>query len=317
MSDAIRLGRRGFLALAGASALSACSGNGSTPTLPTLPTRTDLSRTEFPSDRVFYGSSSPAGSLSGFEDALGEPLPCYRSFFGSGEPGALHARVADDVRRGRLSIPSIKPPGPWAESAADKGWIESVLGPLGDLGAPVFLAVHHEPEGEAHAYGTPDDYRLLQLSVIHTAATLAPTVTIVPILGSWSFDSRTNRDPAEWNVAQATAYGVDIYNPWSPANGKRWIPLAEKLDLAHEQAAGRPIVVGEYGCRSDPNTPGRAAGWMRDAFTAALASDVVAMAYFNSAQNSPDGTWELDAETFPVFRDLLHAPQVQRLSPGA
>ncbi|HSS68127.1 MAG TPA: hypothetical protein VLK34_06210 [Nocardioidaceae bacterium] len=313
--DAWQIGRRGFLTLAGASVLAACSGSKPTTPVPSV-TPTDLSPTEFPTDRVFYGSSSPVAKLRGLEESIGEPLPCYRSFFDSGEPGALHARVSNDAVEGRLSIASIKPPGPWADAAGDSGWIETVLGPLGDIGVPMFLAVHHEPEGEAKAYGTPADFRLLQLSVMKAASTLAPTATIVPILGSWSFDTRTSREPAEWNVPEATVYGVDIYNPWSPTNGKQWIPFGDKLALAHDQAAGRPMLVGEYGCRSDPAQPGRAASWMRDAFTDALASDVVAMAYFNSDRNSPDGTWELDAETFPVFRDLLHAPEVKRLSPG-
>jgi hypothetical protein len=306
-----RIGRRGFLALVGASALTACSGSGSSPPRPDV-TPTTLPASHFPRDRIFYGASSPVARLSAFEQRLGETLPCYRSFFGAGEAAELQERVRNDAQMARLSITSIKTPGKWAETAANKPWIEGLLGPLGDVSSPVFLAVHHEPEGDPQ-FGSPDDYKHLQLTMMESASTIAPSVTIVPILGSWSFDERTNRTPSEWNVPEAAVYGIDLYNPWSPYNGKAWVPFIDKLELAAEEAAGRPILVGEYGCRSDPAMPGRAAGWMRDAFTSALESDVVAMAYFNSAQNSPDGTWELDAETFPVFRELLHEPQVQRL----
>ena len=118
--DAWQIGRRGFLTLAGASVLAACSGSKPTTPVPSV-TPTDLSPTEFPTDRVFYGSSSPVAKLRGLEESIGEPLPCYRSFFDSGEPGALHARVSNDAVEGRLSIASIKPPGPWADAAGDSG----------------------------------------------------------------------------------------------------------------------------------------------------------------------------------------------------
>ena len=77
-------------------------------------------------------------------------------------------------------------------------------------------------------------------------------VTVVPILGSWSFDERSGRTPRQWNVAEAPVYGLDLYNPWSVDNGRPWVPFADKLTLAEDEAAGRPLLVGEYGCRTDP-----------------------------------------------------------------
>jgi hypothetical protein len=173
--------------------------------------------------------------------------------------------------------------------------------------------VHHEPENDAASYGTPADYIALQEAVMRQAARDARKVVVVPILGIWSFDERALRVPAQWNVRDAPVYGLDLYNPWSPDNGKPWVPFADRLALAEQQAAGRPILIGEYGCRSDPSQPGRAATWMTDAFKASLASDVVAMSYFNSSRNSPDGTWELDSETLPVFAELLSRPDVTRI----
>jgi len=119
--------------------------------------------------------------------------------------------------------------------------------------------------------------------------------------------------PSSWNVPDAAVYGLDLYNPFSPSNGAAWTPLADKLSLAAGEAAGRPLVIGEYGCRSDPAQPGRAAQWMRDAFETALDAGVVAMSYFHSELNSPDGTWELDDETFPVFSELLSRAEVAQI----
>jgi hypothetical protein len=217
--------------------------------------------------------------------------------------------VVDDLAAARMPIASIKPPGPWAATARDAGWIESLVGPLGDLDDQLFLCVHHEPENDAARYGTADDYVALQNALLDATAATS-NVVVVPILGTWSFDERSERLPSEWNVHGAGVYGLDLYNPWSPTNGKEWVPFSDKLELAMQEADGRPILIGEYGCRSDPSQPGRAAGWLDDAFDSALGSGVVAMAYFNSARNSPDGTWELDAETLPVFADLISGPQV-------
>ena len=52
---------------------------------------------------------------------------------------------------------------------------------------------------------------------------------------------------------------------------------------------------------------------MQDAFDTSLAEGVVAMSYFNSSVGATDGTWELDSETMPVFKDILHSDQVARV----
>ncbi|HET7326996.1 MAG TPA: hypothetical protein VFJ14_06870 [Nocardioidaceae bacterium] len=45
---------------------------------------------------------------------------------------------------------------------------------------------------------------------------------------------------------------------------------------------------------------------MRAAFEQARAHNVVSMSYFNSHQNSPDGSWKLDAGVEAVFTERLH-----------
>ena len=57
------------------------------------------------------------------------------------------------------------------------------------------------------------------------------------------------------------------------------------------------MAVGEYGCRLDPDNPGLAAEWLRDAADFAREHNFVSMSYFNSHVNSPDGTWALQGET--------------------
>lgn len=297
------MSRRSLLALLGLGVVGACSDTPPQAAPPFNP----------PANALYYGASAPSDKLQAFEATLGMTLSCHRSYFGAGDEGRLLAQVRSDLNLGRLPIPSIKPPQPWADSSRDKGWLVALLGPLGELRKRIYLSVHHEPENDAPTYGTPADFVVLQRAVIAQAAIDAPNVVVVPILSTWSFDQRSQRVPEEWNVRDAALYGLDLYNPWSPDNGKDWVPFEAKLALAEQEADGREILVGEYGCRTDPSQPGRAADWMTSAFETAVKSNVLAMSYFNSSRNSPDGTWELDDETLPVFAELLSSNAVIRI----
>jgi hypothetical protein len=299
------LSRRAFLALIAAGAAGGVAGCSSGPDRPSY---------TFPEDALYYGASTPRENLTAFEARIGSRLSCHRSYFDAGKTADLHRQAAADLAVGTMPVVSIKPPGPWAATAANHLWIESLVGPLGDLRRQLFLCVHHEPENDGASYGSAADYVAMQEAVLDAAARLAKDVVIVPIMGTWSFDVRSARAPSEWNVHSAAVYGVDLYNPWSPTNGKDWVPFSDKLEMAGGEADGRPMLVGEYGCRPDPAQPGRAAAWMAEAFDAAIDKGVVAMSYFNSARNSPDGTWELGGETLSAFAELLRSPEVAWLN---
>ena len=73
-----------------------------------------------------------------------------------------------------------------------------------------------------------------------------------------------------------------------------------------------PLAIGEYGCREDPDNPGLAAEWLRDAAEYARTHNFVSMSYFNSGVNSPDGTWALRASTEQAFAELLASDWVAR-----
>lgn len=323
--------RRTLLAAVGGivvGSVAACTGKDTsgTPTPParsttTSPAPTTPSVSQAPTQApalpaqgtLYYGAFTPPTELEGFEAELGTTLACYRSFFKHWENAKLIERAGLDIAAGRVPVLSIKPPKPWAELAKDTAWLDGLMEPLAALNAPVYLAINHEPENDAHHFGTAAEYVTLQNAAIARAAMAGGQLAIVPILSSWSFDERADRTPSDWNVPEATVYGLDLYNPWSVDNGKPWVPFEDKLLLAEEEADGRPMVIGEYGCRSDPNRPGRAATWMQDAFDTAISEGVIAMAYFDSAQGAEDGTWELDAETLPVFTEILKSKDVARI----
>jgi hypothetical protein len=187
-----------------------------------------------------------------------------------------------------------------------------MLEPL--AGIPVLFTLHHEPENDAGPPGMqPSDFVAMQRRVIDLAATKAPQVVVTPVLQQWTFDPvRTDIFPADWLVPEASVMGLDIYNPWSPTNGKPWRSFGSKADEALEWLGDTPVVIGEYGCREDPNNPGLAAEWLRDAASYALEHNIISMSYFNSHVNSPEGTWELRGQTEEAFADLLASDWVAR-----
>jgi hypothetical protein len=285
--------RRTLVTLAGMTLLTACSSRSTQPPL------------NIAGRKMFYGAAMPPGQLGSFEREVGGRLSCHRTFFEGGQEQGLVDQARADVRIGRAPLVSIKPPGSWAATADDPAWIDSLVEPLSDVRGPVFLILHHEPEDDAGRYGEPADYVAMQRAALRRAALAGHNVHVVPVLSTWSFDPDASRHPGDWNVPEAEIYGLDLYNPWSPTNGKPWQPFDERLALATPLADGRPILVGEYGCRTDDSQPGRAAGWLQDAFTHALGVGVIAMSYFNSYRNTRDESWELDSETLPVFAQIL------------
>ena len=321
------IARRGVLGLGAALAISsvaaACGasdpfGRGASDTPPT-----DLAPTGLlppPPGAMYFGASVPYGrSVPLWEQELAGVLSVHRSYFGeyAGQPTALVEQCRVDHREGRLPHVSIKPRASWRAVATGgaQSWVTNMLEPLGRLEAPVILTVHHEPENDG---GGPEmeaaDFVAMQERLIELAADAAPRVLIAPVLQHWTFEPlRDDVDPSAWIVPSAEVFGIDVYNPWSPENGKSWRSFGSKLDEALPWIGDRPIVVGEYGCRNDPSNPSLGVEWLEDAADYALSHNVISMSYYNSGENAPDGPWVLSGAMESAFAGLLSSSWVARV----
>jgi hypothetical protein len=334
------IARRNLLGLGAAVALaaatSACRADGQNRTGTSDPTRVSSPTsasptTSSPTPRnsafagspppgdLYYGASLPAGrSLPTWEAALGSTLALHRSYFtpDANETAQLVQQCRDDLAHHRLPHVSTKVPGTWRDVAdgAQDAWLTRMLTPLGDEDAPVFLTFHHEPENDAGGAGmTAPDYVAMQLRAIRLAAELAPQVTVVPVLQHWSFEPLNLRgDPAAWIVREASVLGVDVYNAWSPTNGKVWRSFGSRIDDVLPWLGDTPLAIGEYGCREDPVNPGLATDWLCDAAAYARTHQIVSMSYFNSDVNTPDGSLELSSGMERAFGELLASDWVAR-----
>jgi hypothetical protein len=272
-----------------------------------------------PRGSLYYGASLPYHrSLPAWERELGASLALHRSYFTQerNETHQLVHRCRDDLANGRLPHVSIKAAATWQDVAtgAQDEWLAQMLRPLSEESLPVFFTLHHEPENDAGPPGMlPHDYVAMQRRLIGLAADLAPKVTVVPILQHWTFDPLSPQiDPSAWIVPEASVIGLDLYNPWSPTNGKPWRSFSSKADEVLGWFGDTPVAIGEHGCRVDPANPGLAAEWLRDAVAYARTHNIVSMSYFNSAVGAPEGSWELTGATEQAFAELLAADWVVR-----
>lgn len=275
----------------------------------------------FPGDpgsgRLYYGAAVMASlSVPDLERQLNGTLTVRRSYFSPGNTGGLISRAKEDHAAGRYPYISTKVPGTWAAVAAGAydSWLHTLLQGLGQLSKPVMLGLHHEPEDEVGPPGmTAAAWVSMQNHAVAMAKSVAPNISIVPILMQWTFDPRSGRRPQDWLVSGAEVFGLDVYNDWSPGGKLPWLSFGQKASLALPYAGTKPIAIAEYGCHTDPSQPGRAAGWMRDAFTFASQHNIIAMAYYDSNLHANFGSWVLDAERIGAMRDCLHRSNVARL----
>jgi len=227
----------------------------------------------------------------------------------------------NDAAAGRVPWVSVKPPSvasgsAWRAVASGSydAQIDEMLRGLGSVGGPVWLTVHHEPEGGGSTpAGQTDDvggaaaWRDMQVRIRQRiTATGVRNVAFAPILMTWTFDQRSGRNPADWWVSGIWDFaGVDHYVEASSTtvettmwNNARTFYSAKGLDMA----------LGEWG-NKDHGASGAAEmqAWYDMALRSGGSgrSQVVAMAYFDTSLN---GGVPLSGDALVRFRSLMRAP---------
>jgi hypothetical protein len=239
----------------------------------------------------------------------------------SQRPGSMVTTAKPDAAAGRVPWVSTKPPlvssgSAWAAvgSGAYDAEIDQMLKALGTVPGPVWLTVHHEPEGGGSTpAGQTDDpggaaaWRAMQTRIRQRiTATGVRNVAFAPVLMSWTFDSRSGRNPAEWWVPGIWDFaGIDHYVDASATtmettmwNNARAFYTTKGLDMA----------LGEWGNKDHGPT---GAAEMQAFYDMARRSgssgkaQVVALAYFDTDLN---GGVPLSGDVLVRFRELMKAP---------
>ncbi len=278
----------------------------------------------FPGD-VAAGSVRWGAAIAGnadparHESVAGRSMGLRRTFFSwSQRTGSMVNTARSDLAAGRLPWVSIKTPG-WVAmgNGTYDAQIDEMLRALDSLNGPVWLTVHHEPEGGAGKNYADDPagapaWRAMQQR-IRTRMTAIGTdnIAFAPILMSWTFDQRSGRNPADWWVDGIWDFaGIDHYIEKESAAGMTSAMWPQVN--AFYASKGLKIAVGEWGNRG---TDATAADEMSAFYQMALASgstpgaaQVIGMSYFDSNLNSPKGGWELFGGPLQRFRQIMTLP---------
>jgi hypothetical protein len=279
----------------------------------------------FPGDpgrgNLYYGLNTSGGDPSGREAFFGHRVGCYRSYFRADQADYLVAIAKRDLAARRQPMVSIGNPGTWADVAAgkyDASWLQPLMTKLATVPGPVWLCIHHEPYFDIGPGRDDVTYR----AMYRRAARYKPdNVALMPIVGLVSYDKTEHGNQThieKWYALDVIdIVGADTYNHWwDGSQFWEWRSAATTLAFFNELAKmGKPIALNEYGTRTVPSQPGKAAAWMTQALDILVKrGDVVAMSYFDWPGQVNDGgpPWALDwngnKERLYAFKKLLTAP---------
>ncbi|MBS4752889.1 cellulase family glycosylhydrolase [Nocardioides sp. zg-ZUI104] len=174
-----------------------------------------------------YGSNTDPAPL---EEQLGAHLGIRRTYYTSGQVDKAVATAEADLAADRLPWISFKLPYSWADMAAGEGddWARDLATRLAALDGPVWVAFHHEPEGD----GDIQEWRKMQERLAPIVRKSAPNVAFTVITTGWH---QFYGDP-EYSLAKIwprdvkiDVAGFDIYQSYGVVKaGKtrsRWTDL--------------------------------------------------------------------------------------------
>ncbi|HCR55615.1 TPA: hypothetical protein DIV49_01460 [Candidatus Saccharibacteria bacterium] len=269
--------------------------------------------------KAYWGASGTR--MAEHEAATSKSVSIHRTFANAwGKTSQLVTNIKDDHSHNRLPWVSIKTPG-WGTLASGSrdAEIDAMLRALDTAadGKPVWLTVHHEFEGDTTTTGeyTAANFRAMQKKIRERMnAVNTKNIAFMPIYVAYSWAKVTRFNPEDWYVAGVwDAIAFDHYS-----DNANQDPLRESYYNAVNwiEAKGLPFAVGEWGTR-DYGDATQAAKEMQDFWNWGFANnkDGIGYSYYDSALNSPEGSWELEGPRLDTWRDILkNDSRVQRIN---
>lgn len=254
-----------------------------------------------------------------FESEVKGRLGIHRMYWEAGQVASAVRSARADLAAGRLPWISFKLPYSWADMAAGRGdaWARDLASRLSVLPGPVWVAFHHEPEGD----GPISDWTAMQEHLAPIVRSTATNVGYTVILTGWDelYGDPQYRLDKIWPDTKIEVAGFDVYNrylvtsngstlttapdmreryfeplqAWAKANNVRW-GLAE-TGYSHPASQRQPH-------------------WIADTYRQVQATDGIAMTYFNSTLHSI-ARWDISttSKTADFAAAIRLAPTVPQL----
>lgn len=237
-----------------------------------------------------HGSNTDPTALA---TSLGQRLSVRRTYWNGAQVDKAVAVAKADVAAGRIPWISFKLPYSWADMAAGKGdaWAKDLTAKLAQVKGPVWLAFHHEPEGD----GPIADWKKMQERLGPIVRSGAPNVAFTVILTGWNqwYGSSAYRIENIWPSTTVDIAGFDIYSfygTWKNGKYRTGNPSlkADYFDKISAWAKSRNLAWGlaetgltDAASKDNPH-------WLRTTYQELKATDAIAMTYFDTLLNTDD-----------------------------
>ncbi|MDQ6527199.1 cellulase family glycosylhydrolase [Nocardioides sp. LHD-245] len=253
-----------------------------------------------------HGSNTDPSTL---EQQLGDRLALRRTYFNSTGVAAAVRTAQADLAAGRLPWVSFKLPYSWTEMADGKGdaWATDLAQRLAAVGGPVWVAFHHEPEGD----GDIQEWRRMQEHLAPLVRAAAPNVAFTVVMTGWNqfYGDAQYRLAEIWpRGVKVDVAGFDIYQQYgvtkSGSTTSKWTDFEQyyRAISTWSRSVGVDWALGETGV-TDVAAEARPTA-IADAVQLMENYGGIAYSYFDSALNSV-APWTLGT---PAKRaDFAHA----------
>ncbi|WP_323794081.1 hypothetical protein [Nocardioides sp.] len=253
------------------------------------------------------------------EEGAGRALGIRRTYYTGSQVDSAVRIAADDISNNRVPWISFKLPYSWSDMASGRGdaWATDLANKLDALPGPVWLAFHHEPEGD----GPIDDWRRMQERLAPLVRQIADNVAYTVVLTGWNqlYGAQAYRFDNIWpRDTKVDIAGFDLYNEYGlTKNGKtdyRWPcmtcvfykPLASWAK-ANDVAWG----IAEFGWTDEASQ--KRPTWLKRTYRHVRKQGGVAFTYFDTPYNSL-GSWDLTgAVKQKQFTDIVRRSPVPKM----
>lgn len=247
-----------------------------------------------------------------FERRVGNTLQIRRTYWDAATVDSAVDTARTDLAAGRTPWLSFKLPFSWADMAAGRGdrWAQDLIRRLGQLPGPVWIAFHHEPEGD----GNIADWVAMQRRLAPMVKENTRNVAYTMILTGWNQfygDPQYALDALWPGDGLVDLLGFDIYNEYGKRRngrtnrtmldlGAMYYSKISAFARSHDTAWGLAEVgYTDEAAATDPR-------WLDRTYEQIGQFGGVTMTYFNSRLNSGGASWEITTrQKRDAFRDVL------------
>lgn len=256
-----------------------------------------------------------------FETTMKKRISVHRVYWEAGQVESAMRSARTDLAHGRLPWMSFKLPYSWADMAKGRGdsWARSLAARLNTLPGPVWVAFHHEPEGD----GDITQWTAMQERLAPIVRGAATNVGFSIILTGWDElygDPQYRLDRIWPKDTKVDIAGFDVYNRYLvTSNGSTMTKVPDLTERyfkplsawAKQHHVRWGLAETGYSHPASKELP----HWIEETYQAVRATNGIAMAYFDSTLHSI-ARWDIStpSKKADYARALQLAPNLPELS---